>query len=104
MKSIDELEKLIKDNTIVVVYFTGTDCNVCKSLKPKVEALLEEFSEVKAAYIYIDKMPAASGKYSVFAVPTVVCFVEGKETFRMMRSFSINELGDKIRRYIELLK
>jgi len=103
MKTVEEIDNFIGSNIFVLFYISTTDCNVCKVLKPKVKDLLTDFPKIESKFIMIDKMPAASGKFSVFAVPTIICYIEGKEFIRLGRNFHLAELQEKISRYYEMI-
>jgi len=102
--TIEELEKLLASEKAVTLYLSTQYCNVCKVLKPKVkEFLINEFPEIKFEYIDIEIDKEIAGKYSVFAVPTMIFFFEGKEAFRKSRYFSIAELYDALERPYSML-
>ena len=42
MQTIDDINKIIKENLAVMVYFSAPTCNVCHALKPKLLEALEE--------------------------------------------------------------
>ncbi|HAA63947.1 MAG TPA: thioredoxin, partial [Thermoanaerobacter sp.] len=44
----------------------------------------------------------ASGKFSVFTVPTVIVYVDGKEAIREARFISMDTLEEKISKYYSL--
>lgn len=44
-----------------------------------------------------------AGQYTVFAVPTLLLMVEGREVARFSRHFSMQELEAPIRRYAKLI-
>lgn len=99
-----ELEKFIQANDAVAVYFSTEYCNVCKVLKPKIiEFLGENFPKVIFKYVDIEKSRETAGKYSIFAVPTIVFFFNGQETFRKSRNFSLSELYQAVGRPYSLL-
>ncbi len=95
----NNLDNLISSNEAIAVYFSTEYCNVCKVLKPKVKELLEnDFPNIKFVYVDIEKQKEVSGKYSIFTVPTLVFFFNGKESFRKSRNFSLAELYQAIER------
>ncbi|MGK9368638.1 thioredoxin family protein [Melioribacter sp. Ez-97] len=90
-------------NGLTLGYFSTPDCNVCKTLKPKVMELLEkEFPEVKFLYVDVSSSRELAAQLNVFAVPTLILFVDGKENFRMSRFVGLDELSDKIGRIYNL--
>lgn len=104
LHSYQDLLDRIRDEQAVLFYFSFPGCGVCKSIKPKVITLVEEnFSKLGLYYIDIEAIPEAAGQLSVFSVPTVLVFFQGREQVRVSRNFGIQELGGKIDRYYSLL-
>ena len=98
-KSLQQLNETITKENFVLVYFSHEKCNVCKVLKPKVaEMLNKNFPKVKMIYADTVENPEIAGQNSIFAVPTIVTYVEGKEYFRRSRNIGIRELEDLIER------
>lgn len=100
----EEVKSYITNNELVIAYFSTSHCSVCVSVKPKIEALAAKYPSIKLFYIGIDEIPELSGEYSVFAVPTIIIFISGKEYKRFSRFFAITELQETIERYLELSK
>ncbi len=85
-------------------YFSHDDCNVCKVLKPKVHDLLQDnFPKVKMYYVNTHKTPAISGQNSIFAVPTIIVYFDGRELFRKSRNIGIGELASQIQKSYEMV-
>ena len=95
---------LPQQSEMVCVYFSQPDCGVCSALRPRVEALLNEYPGVDGWFVDLAQHPEAAGHYTVFTIPAVILFVQGKETVRFARHFSIDQLEEKISRYYELLQ
>lgn len=86
-----------------VLYFSHDECSVCKVLKPKVNKLVKhEFDNVLFEYIDIRNQPSLAADYSVFTVPTVLLLADGKEMVRFVRSFGIDQIREKLTRYVQL--
>lgn len=100
--SIEAINQTIQTKDLVFLYCSNKQCNVCKSLLPKIEELLTAYPDIHAMYIDLEEIPFAAGQFSVFTIPTVLFFAEGNETFRYARSFGIPEIKSKIDRLIEL--
>lgn len=102
MKTIDNLEeisRIIESETMVLAYFTTAGCNVCKDLFPKIEKMMQRFPEVVGIKGDADQTTELVGAYGVFVVPTIILFVEGKETIRRARTIGVEELAGAIERY-----
>ncbi len=88
---------------IKVLYFSHAACSVCNVLKPKVAQMVrDEFKNVMFEYIDIRKQPSVAADFSVFAVPTVLLLADGKEMLRFVRSFGIDQIREKLTRYVQL--
>ena len=95
----DQFNGFIKSNRTTVVYFSTPECNVCKVLKPKVLELLEEdFPNFVFGYVNCDSNKITAAQNSVFTVPTLIVFAEGKEVLRKSRNISLAELNEEILR------
>lgn len=99
LETFEELNEAIKSLDGVAVYFSHEECNVCKVLKPKVAEMIEDnFPKLKMVYSDTVKTPEAAGQNRVFAVPTIVVFLDGKEYVRASRNISVDSLKAQIAR------
>ncbi len=104
LTSLDQLDQVLKEYPGVLLYFSTPQCNVCKVLRPKLTALFaEHYPEIHNCYVDTTVTPEISGQYSVFAVPTIILFLDGKEFVRKSRNFSPAELIEEIRRPWEIM-
>ena len=103
INNIDEIKSVIDTNEMVLTYFTTTDCNLCKDLFPKIEKMLESFPNIVGVRSETNIELKIVGEYGVFTVPTIILFVEGKETIRRSRQISISEFSDTMDRYYQML-
>jgi thiol-disulfide isomerase/thioredoxin len=98
-----QFDECIQENPLLLVYFSGENCNVCTSLKPKVEALVhEKFQQIKLIEVPTGEAPELSARFRVFTVPVVLFFVEGREYLREARLISIPDLAGKLDKLIGL--
>ena len=86
-------------NEAIVLYFTTTTCNVCKSIFPKLEALMQDYTNTTIK-IDAEQFPDIAGQHLIFTVPTILVFFEGKEVLRESRFIDLA----KIERILDLLK
>lgn len=104
IKTFDDLIKLTEIFPAVCFYLSTPQCNVCKVLKPKVIELIEsEFSQINFFYVDLNVAKEIAGQLSVFAVPTILIFFDGKELIRTSRNISIEQLREQIKRYYQLI-
>jgi len=103
LDSLESIDKFIKENKVAMLYFSSQNCGVCVALLPKIKELLNQYSNIGYAKVEIDEVQLAVGKYSIFTVPTIIMFIEGKEIIRESRFISIIELQEKIERFYKLI-
>lgn len=101
--SIEKIEKLIKENEMVLIYFGDKSWSVVKDLKPKVLAMLEEYPKVKKIYVDGDASPNTAAHFNIFAYPAILVYVDGKESIREAKHISLVEIEGRIARYYNLL-
>lgn len=103
MSDVVQFEIFLKEYSMVLAYFSGESCNVCNALKPKIEMLVEQqFPSAKIIEIKTEQIPELASRYSVFTVPVVLFFVEGREYIREARNISVSELAQKIDKIVGL--
>ena len=104
LNSIEELESIKKTQKAFVLYITDGTCNVGEQVAPKLEKLLAaQFPEIKLYYAYTGLNPEVASQLSVFVIPTVLVYFEGKLYIQKSRTFSLQELASEIERYYNIL-
>lgn len=104
MNTINDIEQTIKKNLAVMLYFSAPTCNVCHALKPKLlEAIEKNFQEFKVISIDTSIEQEIAAHFSVFAIPTVLVFLDGKEFLRKSRHMSVDEVVREIKRPYEIM-
>lgn len=102
--NLSNYQDIIRQNYAVLIYFSQDGCNVCKSLKPKVQELINEnFDKVKLFYVDVFANPEIAAQNGIFVVPTILLLFEGKEHLRISRNLGIEELREKIQRPYEVM-
>lgn len=104
MQTLDTINQTLNSNDAVMLYFSAPTCNVCHALKPKlVEAITDQFPTFVIESIDISQTPEIASHFSVFAIPTVLIFFQGREFLRKSRHMSVGEVVEDIRRPYELM-
>lgn len=97
--SLEEFNKTRSELPGVLFYFSHEKCNVCKVLKPKIHDLLQsEFKKIEMYYCDTVLYPEIAGQNSIFTVPTILVYFDGKEFLRKSRNIGIDELGNELKR------
>ncbi len=90
---MEEMVKKIDDESFtktiatgnVLVDFSAEWCGPCKMLAPVLESLAGQLQgKVRCVQIDVDQSPKATTSYQITSVPTLVLFVNGKETQRIV--------------------
>ena len=100
---INDFNNNVAEKILIVVYFSHDECNVCKVLKPKVKDLVAQYDDFKFMYVNTTESTEICGQHTIFTVPTVIAFVEGKESKRFSRNFAMSELEELLDRFSELI-
>ncbi len=102
--SLADFEKYLLEEKVILVYFSTPTCSVCQVLKPQMTALVgERFPQIKKLDISLANNSEIGGQLRVFSAPTVIVFVDGRETIRKSRMFSLVEFENELSRLSELL-
>ncbi len=97
LSSLDELKEKTAAPTPCLVYFSHHQCNVCKVLRPKVRDLIaNNFPEMMLYYVNTMEHPDMAGQFSVFSVPTILVFFEGREYIRESRHVNLSTFRERL--------
>ncbi|MCW8839029.1 MAG: thioredoxin family protein [Thiovulaceae bacterium] len=104
MQTIENIQKTIQENLAVMVYFSAPTCNVCHALKPKLlDAIDANFDDFKVESVDISVEEDIAPHFGVYAIPTVLIFLDGKEFLRKSRHMSVDEVVNEIKRPYEIM-
>ena len=104
MQTHSDIEAIIAANPAVMLYFSAPACNVCHALKPKLlKAFNANFDAFETVSIDISETPQIASHYSVFAIPTLIVFLDGREFLRKSRHMSVGEVIEAVRRPYDIM-
>lgn len=101
--SKDIAEEIINNNQMVLLYFGSNSCSVCNVMKPKVQELLRDYPKIIGYQVDVEKSLEISAAYSVFTIPAILVYAEGKEIIREARHISMQDLDSKIDRFYNMI-
>lgn len=96
LTSITEIDNFTAENQLSFFYISQPNCSVCVGLKPQIKAMLQQYPEIATAEIDTIVVPEIAGHFSIFTVPVLLLFVEGKEYIREARIVHTDALNEKI--------
>ncbi|AJD92775.1 hypothetical protein JMA_34580 [Jeotgalibacillus malaysiensis] len=103
IRSNEELDQMM-NQPLSVVYISREGCSVCHALLPKIQQIMEEYPEVEFGHILADEYEEVAGKLSIFTVPVVMIFSEGKELLRDARFIRVEEFRESLNKMTALLE
>lgn len=81
----------------VLVDFTAAWCGPCKAMSPVIDKLAEELEgSAVVCKLDIDEVPAASSRYGIRSVPTVILFRDGKRVGQVVGMASRDKLVELV--------
>ena len=102
LTSTQELDAQLASKGLVLAYFTTPDCGVCKALKPKLEEVLAIYESIRAYEIDVAANPDAAGQHSIFTLPGLLVYADGKEYLREARYMSVASIESQLARLVSL--
>jgi len=102
--SKESINQTIQNELAVMLYFSAPTCNVCHALKPKLlDAIDTNFKSFEIISIDISTDAEIAAEFSVFAIPTVLVFLDGREFLRKSRHMSVEEVIQEIKRPYDIM-
>src|SRR5690625_2427793 len=96
LRTTDQIDRFIEENELAFIYIARENCSVCHGLLLQVEQLFENYPKVTCGIIDADEVKEVAGRFSVFTVPVLLLFVEGKEYLREARIVHLQLFDKKI--------
>ncbi|RKP34640.1 thioredoxin-like protein [Dimargaris cristalligena] len=78
INSVGEFEKVLADNTLVVVDFYAEWCGPCKMIAPYLATLAKDNDKVKFIKVNVDNHQAIVENYQIKGMPTFIFFKNGQ--------------------------
>lgn len=88
---------------MALLYFGSGSCGVCRAVEPKLKDILADFPSLAAGKVDVEEAANTAAAYSIFTIPAIMVFAEGKEVIRAARHFSLEDLKARIQRYYSLI-
>lgn len=96
LTTIEMTADFIQAHQLSFLYISQPNCNVCHSLLPQVQQMMMTYPEIKLGHINTIEVMEVAGHFSVFTVPVLLLFVNGKEYVREARIVHMDLFAEKI--------
>jgi thioredoxin-like negative regulator of GroEL len=102
LTSLEMVDRFISEHQLSFIYISKTNCSVCHALLPQVRELLNQFPLIQLGHINADDVEEIAGHFSIFTVPVLLLFADGKELLREARFVHLQTFEDKIKKIYDL--
>ena len=89
---------------INIVQFGSYTCAPCSAIKQRIDSWIEDHPAIMSLYVPIEEFPQIAASEGIFSVPTILVYINGQMTIRESGYFSLDNIFDKIERYIEIIE
>ena len=79
VKTLEQFDKTIKENELVLVDFFATWCGPCKTLSPIIEKLSDKYQNVKFIKVDVDVLSPLAARYGINSIPNLILFKNGEK-------------------------
>jgi len=86
-------DELIQSTEPILVDFWAPWCGPCRAMSPAVEAAAQKLAgNTKVYKLNVDDHPSVSPRFSIYGIPTLILFKDGKEINRRVGLSSKEEI------------
>ncbi|MFD2638610.1 thioredoxin family protein [Piscibacillus salipiscarius] len=100
LHQLSEVDELL-EHQLSFLYISREGCSVCHSLLPQVQNLMENYPQIELGHIEVNEVPEVAGRFSIFTVPVLILFVDGKEYLREARIVQMDQFDEKVSKIYE---
>ena len=93
----------LKTEKFSFVYLSQDQCSVCNVTQPILEKLASKYKGATFTRIDLNVNEYAKGYFSVFTIPAILVYSEGKELLREARFFNFKEIEERLDRNYEMI-
>ena len=104
IKSLNQIEKLKKEDASFSLYFSLPNCGVCQVLKPKLFGFIKNnYPNIRFFHVDTSIYPEVAAQLCFYTNPSFIVYLNGQEYLRRSRSISLHELDENLARLYKLM-
>ncbi|EDS77356.1 thioredoxin family protein [Clostridium massiliodielmoense] len=105
LTSIEDIKNFISTNKLALIYVTSKmeTCSVCHMLLPKIQEQLKKYSKLEIGTVDSSEVLEVAGEFSIFSLPLIMFYAEGKEVLREGRFITMDDLKSTVDRYYNFI-
>ena len=92
-----------QEHPLALLVTTTPDCGVCDAIKPKLVEMAARHPLLTLRFVDVAEHPDVGAQLNVFVVPGLILYANGRESLRLARYFSMDELESSVARLESLL-
>ncbi|MEW9490949.1 MAG: thioredoxin [Candidatus Aramenus sulfurataquae] len=98
----DNVDKVLKENKVVVIDFWAEWCSPCHLYEPIFEKVAEKYSdEATFGRLNVDENPKTADRYQVLNIPTTLIFVNGNLVDSLVGAVDEETLEGTLAKYLD---
>lgn len=104
LASAEQYQTMIQEHTVLLVQFGAHTCAPCTAIRRKIDSWCALHPQCRSIYVPVEQFRELAAGESVFSVPTILVYIEGRVTIRESGYFSLDDIFNRMERYIALLQ
>lgn len=96
LRTLIEIDTFLEEQQLAFLFISRPNCGICQALLPQVKEVMQDYPEIKLGYINADNVEEVAGRFSIFTIPVLLLFLEGKEYVREARIVHMDLFKEKI--------
>lgn len=101
--TLENLDGLIRQEEALFILWGGQACNVCQTIKtPLSDKVKEHYPNLKQVYVDCQETTEVCAQKGILSLPTVQVYFTGQKFVEKVRTFSLQQVVDDIKRPYEM--
>ena len=100
--SDSDFDLRIQENHVILVDFWADWCMPCRMMAPVLEGLAtKHVGKIAFGKLNVDENQSTAQRFEVYAIPTLILFVDGKPVDRMVGYADEEQLEEHLKTYVK---